>query len=325
MDTGEGPRSAEHKSTTAEHLERIDLAERLLKCPEISEMSAAKSVRIVPSFKTVPDAPIRFLVVNSARRPVGFGLCSTPSATGFVSRAVRKAMEARAVLPSELAESVLLPASTGLIDDRSFAVYPYLKTFWEGRVCGRLHRMWIRTRVIRWIHEMVAATRNEADPRDARRSCELIRNFSEMDRQVTCLANDAVEAIEAGSWTPVACLSHMDFWSGNVLPDAPRRNATYPFRLIDWGGSTSSGSPGYDLVRGLESFNFSVGSWRRHAVHHASRSGLASVTNLGYQLVVSLGQIAEKIERFPVDRFRSLARRSVRKFSHFHSLISEDS
>lgn len=325
METVGDPGASTYKSTPIDDPGIIDLVERLLKCPEISEMSAAKSIRVVPSFKIVPDAPIRFVVMNSSKRPVGFGLCSTPSARGFVGRAVRKAMEARAVLPSDLAESVLLPVSTGLLDERSFAIYPCLRTFREGRVLGRVHRMWIRTRVMRWLHEMVAATRHEADPSDARRSCELIRDFPGMDRQVMCLADDALEAIDTRSWTPVGCLSHMDFWSGNVLPDAPHRNATYPFRIIDWGGSTTSGSPGYDLVRGLESFQFSAGSWAWHAAHHASRAGMESVTHLGYQLVASLGQIAAKIEEFPVDRFRSLAQRSVRNLASLQTSSTKES
>jgi len=290
-----------------------DLGERLFACPEVAAIRGANSVAIVASGKAVADAPTRFVVMSARRQPLSFGLCSTHVAPGFVDRAVAKAAEIRAALPADLGDAVLLPSATWLVDGCSAAIYPFLRTFREGRLSGRIHRMMYREAVLQWLHAAVSATRVDANLRETRSLCDSLTGFPNMVPHVVSLGRDAIRALDNGSWSPITCVSHSDFWWGNVLPDSPHPAARFPFRIIDWGGSSLEGFPGLDLLRALKSFQFSTRAARRHLAQHSQASSL-STPCLGFELAAGLGRIAINLEQFPADRFVTMCADCVRDF-----------
>jgi hypothetical protein len=208
---------------------------------------------------------------------------------------------------------VLLPSATLLIDNCSAAIYPFLKTFHEGRVFGRIHRMMYREAIMQWLHAAVSATRVDANPRETRSLCESLAHFPNMAPHVVSLGLDAICALDDGSWSPFASVNHSDFWWGNVLPDSPHPAARFPFRIIDWGGSSMAGFPGLDLLRGLKSFQFSTRAARRHLAQH-SRACSMSTQSIGFELAAGLGRIASNLEHFPADRFVAMSSNCVHVF-----------
>jgi len=284
--------------------------ERLMQAPEIASIPGFADLALIQSGKRVADAARRFAVLDKGGRPIAFGLCSQPIAPNFVRRAVEHAACARAMLPEDLGAPVLLPDSLGTVDGCSFAVYPFLRTFSHSAAWRRLQLLRHRGAVMTWLHEIARATRTPADRSRVEAGCESLIGFAGISKLAKAVASAAAARVGSGAWAPATTLCHQDFWWGNVLPDPPVRGARLRFRVIDWGGSTPTGLPGLDLIRGLESFRFSAPLRRRHFQMHAAALACSSV-ELVFSIAAALGEMSIHLEHFPPQRFVEMADRCL--------------
>ncbi len=103
---------------------------------------------------------------------------------------------------------------------------------------------------------------------------------------------------------------HNDLWKGNFLQGAREdacSKAGYSFFIIDWGGSRINGYPIYDLVRVSLSYRLTANELKEAIVRATAALECEPVDALSY-VVAALGEIAQRIDQFPVDRFLQLAR-----------------
>lgn len=277
--------------------------------------------RVLHSFgerKSLVDATTKFLVRDDAGNPELVVLCSAAGGPEIVGRGVRRAREVVAALGEGLGRSVLLPVGEGVVDGRTFAVFPYCTPLTTSGPRWWIHRSILRARIIRWL---VDSSRRTAIPvpddqleRRVFRPLEHMGADSEHSPDLRALAHKALSAAQAGKWQPKHVFMHDDLCVGNVLID--QRSAggrTFGrFVIIDWAGSQVRGFPLYDFLRLSISFGL-TGSLFFRALDTYCNALDYTRTQAPYGFVHAAAELGQRLEHWPKASYLSTISRCYRR------------
>lgn len=272
----------------------------------------ASGVRVIGSGKpTIADATVKCDIRGDGFR--GFMLLSSKSHPGLVDRAVRNIGRVRAALPGELAETVLQPLATGLIDGRSAAIWPWHRPLIEenGRLYRRAQMLWHRRRLLDWCYDLLEQSLVETKSNNLASHAfvaplERMVTGTEFAEPLRVDARRALDRLEGGRWKRLfTCVQHGDLWLGNFLSSGRPGHGIY---AIDWAGAQAEGYPVFDLARLTESLGVRPGRLPRIARRFAERLDCDPEDLVGYALS-SLGELSGRLECFPPARFHAMAAR----------------
>ena len=261
------------------------------------------------------DAPAALRVNDSAGRPLAAILCSAPEAPGMVQRAMSRALQARALLGTELGRPILEPLMQGRVRGLSYAVLPWCDSPSGLRPLWWLQRAALRPALLDWLQRAAAATlrtpaAEESEPRFAapRRH---VAALTAVDAPVRHAARQALERLARGVWQPRTVLMHGDLWRGNLLlrpaPGLARTNWGERLVLIDWAGADPQGHAFYDLVRLSRSLGLPPRALRAEVERHCAVLGCTPRDAMS-SLLAALGQIGLALEHFPPAQYAHMAR-----------------
>ena len=228
------------------------LIDALRRCSELIDRAgtikrvkaASASVSVAPA-----DATVKLACVSD-NSPSYFITVSGDGNPDLVARATRNIQQIRRLLSERAAEPVLEPLETGVVLGRSFAVWPTLPAFPQGRVPRYLAKRLIRPAMLDWISDVYDETHTCANAAErqviAANLTRLIEDRLHPDR-LRKAAERAAERLEAEQWAPFHCVQHSDLWMGNVML-APA-GSSRSFCVIDWAGANCKGYPCFDLFR----------------------------------------------------------------------------
>jgi len=274
--------------------------------PAVAADFGGATVHRIEEPRLVEDATWKFRLSDSSGRTVGFGLCSPACRPDLVQRAVDRARTVQLALPPDLSPVVLLPEHWGVHDGLSWAVYPYLEPFAQNPI----HRRWQcfkrRGEILDWLIEATKATRRIERASKVSLTCGVVADDAGMPAWVRREADEAIEALGRGSWSPVVSMCHNDFWPANVLLAPARSPSHHRFRVIDWGAATLSGFAVFDLLRAMRTFG--IAHW--DASIHLDRLRVATgggPQHLRHAFIAAIGQIALDPGAFPHERLVRIA------------------
>ena len=252
---------------------------------------------------------------------------SPTAAPGVVARASSCAMEAANRLASAEASAVLKPAVCGENRGMSYAITPWQQPTADSVWGWRLQRWRIGPQVLKWLAAVTRHTQVPVGP-DARDSqvrgpLEQFASNSRLSEPLRHVARVALDRLDEGAWEPRFALTHGDLWAGNVLlprDRESRRQASYRFYLIDWGGARPAGLPLLDLVRALSSFSV-PGTWARRCVaRHCEILCCDTVDAMSY-FVAAIADLGCRLEHMPLENYLESAERN---FRYLDSLVRTD-
>ena len=285
------------------------LIDALRRCSELSEQSGAierVASGSAPLFSEPADATVK-LVCVSDNGPSYFVTVSGDGNPDLVARATRNIQQIRRLLSERAAEPVLEPLETGVVLGRSFAVWPMLPVFPQGRVPRYLAKRLIRPDMLDWISEVYDETHTCANAVErqviAANLTKLIEDRHHPDR-LRKAAERAAERLEAEQWAPFHCVQHSDLWLGNVML-APA-GSSRSFCVIDWAGASCKGYPFFDLFRFALSANLSHRLVKARVKRQLGQQGADPVDGVSHVLC-AVGDMQAQLEFFPEELFRRMA------------------
>ncbi len=286
------------------------LAELLRQKSNIIDVS--KRIELVRSeaVHEPPDATIK-LICSSEDSGLIFVTVSGEGNPDLVARAARNIREVRTKLTDYYSGPVLEPLETGVINGRSFAVWPMLLDLPQNRL-HRIHLKWrLRPIVFDWLAGVLTDTHIEATRDEKQAIAANLTTLLDDCRHPDVLrqaAENAADRLASGKWTPFHCVQHSDLWMGNIMMGRPGSPAS--FRVIDWAGATIKGFPFFDLFKFSMSSCASPRLVRKYVKQQLGQLGSKNIDIQSY-LSSALGQIQSNLEFFPEDIFRKMAANTI--------------
>jgi hypothetical protein len=286
-----------------------DLADLLLQRSELINRSGTTEVVTVESAtgaQAPSDATIKLIHTSVDGKPI-FVTVSGDGNPDLVARATRNIQDVRGQLSERWAEPVVKPLETGMVQGRSFAVWPMLSEFPERRVPRYLAKRRIRPEVFYWLSAVLAETHihtTAADRQVISANLAILLEDRRHPDHLRRAADISANRLATGSWVPVHCVQHSDLWMGNIMV-APTGSLT-SFSLIDWAGATIRGYPFFDLCRFAISSNAPSRLVKKHVISQLGQLNADSVDVTSYVLC-ALGQMQSHLEFFPEKLFREMA------------------
>lgn len=286
----------------------VDLIDQLRRRSDLID-DATEIQPLIPRSSTdaaVPaDATSKFIVRLKSGNSC-FLIVSGMGNPDLVARATRNIRDIRRKLSDRYADPIIEPLETGVALGYSFAIWPMLAAFPQGRLTRFLAKRRLEPDILDWLHGLCAETLTHTKP-DARAQIAanlmLLHDDERHPIHVRRTAADVAERLAAGKWAPVQCVQHSDLWLGNIMI-APR-GSLWSFAFIDWAGATVSGYPFFDLFRFCISSN--TPRWlieeslqRQLDDFDFDRADIASY------VLCALGQMQSNLEYFPEELFREM-------------------
>lgn len=263
----------------------------------------------------VADGTTVLLIRDSTGQPRAVALCSSPVSPRLVERAMDRARQAKAQLGAPTGDRILDPLAEGSVQGISYAVLPYCNSLSKSRLVGPIQHAFLRPLIFDWLWCVSERTVRDVEPAAIDRSfsgpVRTMASLATVSDGVRAAAKQAAERLDAGVWTPRHVLMHGDLWIGNVLIrrascDVEQRRWRDGFVVIDWAGSEIHGYALYDLVRFAISIRLNASSLRREVGRYC-RLLRCEPTDARSYLVAALGHLANNLDRFPIDRYASMA------------------
>jgi hypothetical protein len=287
-----------------------DLTNQLCQISKLIDQSG--TIESVVTQAATADSPVAAdattkLVFTSAQDVPMFVTVSGDGNPDLVARATRNIKKVRRQLSERYAEPVVEPLEAGMVLGRSFAVWPMLDQFPQGRVPRYLAKRRIRPNVLDWLSGILDETHIQTNADDRRliaTNLALLYDDRRHQDHVRRAAESAADSLASGRWVPVHCVQHSDLWMGNIMI-APA-GSSMSFTLVDWAGATTTGYPFFDLCRFAISNNTPSRLIKKHVACQLRR--LDSNSNrIGFNVLCALGQMQSRLEHFPESLFRKMA------------------
>jgi hypothetical protein len=277
---------------------------------------SARELRLAPMAVIArPDAAALFAVrAGRGVRPAAVVLCAPPDAPDVVARGVEAARIARAAMPPDLARHVLVPLAVGRVRGMSYAVHAFCASLATGHIAWPLQRARLAPALLRWLWRVDAATvRGASEETLELRFAAALDRLASVSMLTPAVRDDAHRAatrLRRRGRGARTVLMHGDLWKGNVLlrPPTGALDAlawAQRFVVIDWPACAPQGHPIYDLVRLAQSMNLSPARLRSELVRHCALLECEPEDTMTY-LLAACGDIAGRLQHFPMDRFASM-------------------
>jgi len=257
-------------------------------------------LRLLSSGMTA-DATQTFLVGEVPPKVLQISPAAFPD---VVRQAAEKSQLAQAALGSALGWAVVTPIETWDIDGVSCALFEQLTPMAAKGLRRRFQIRRMTPAVLGWLRGVAALDRGAN--RDAYKCLSALANCPY--ESLRAAADESLDRLNHGAFSPRSRVMHTDFWIGNLLLDP---GGDLDFRVIDWRGSKVDGFPIFDLIRFAESVKLSPKKLRRELEAHSQQLG-CELGDLRSYLLAALGSVWLNLDQFPPERFASLAERVLR-------------
>lgn len=271
----------------------------------------------VTDARTLPDSPAKLVICDAAHRPVAMAIVSPPRVPDVVAHRLDVGERCRQLLGARLGGVVLSPLDSGVIEECSYAIWPWRHPLSRARWRATMQRRRLRGPLLRWLRESAAATRQANEQRgldpDFHTPLKFMQAQDILPAPIRHAADEALARLDREHWRPAHVLDHNDLWAGNILlnPRLARRQLGYAFTIIDWGGANLAGFGIFDLVRVAMSFGVRGRRLRRELLAHCRALGVAPTDAPGH-LLAALGHIGLNRGHFGESEYARLVDRCWR-------------
>ena len=273
------------------------------------------AVKPVKRPRLVDDATSVFELQNDGQQVHAVLLLSSEKTPTRVQESVVRAEQARSSTASVTGEHILMPLSEGMLDGRSYAVFPFCKQISQTRFLNKIQRMMLQKSVLDWLYALSSESVYQCKKTDLHTSfAQPLRRLLEEPGIPQQLVKDAYVALQRltdGTWNPCHVTMHGDFWHGNILIAPVSKGAKTSawrerFVVIDWAGSRTDGYPIIDLVRMAHSFNLKSTDISHELQRYCNLLGCDTEAARSYN-AAALGHMVMNLEHFPFPRFVKMA------------------
>jgi len=284
------------------------LKEHLFPRIEALGVMPAEIIILKPTADVI-DNPIKLAIRDARGKYLGVVHWSPSEVTQAVADAVRREEAMRNRLGNDLGGVVLMATLEGEFQSRSYALYPWQRTFIKGRYLSRLHNWHHAKSILSWLSQvhaqMFAPLPESAYPSRVVEPLEQLRNEADVDSAVRDRLDEAAQAVASGNFVPQVGPVHNDLWTGNILlPMSRSKQASgrWPFRLIDWGASRLEGFPFWDLMRIMPSLQIPKRVARKVLRRECEVMGM-TIQEGRYCLLLACADLGTYRNEFPLDRY----------------------
>jgi len=249
------------------------------------------SLRILRHDSWVGEGPALFLVEDRAFKSI---LHLSPAAfPDEVARGCEKARAFHARFGLEPASPILLPLHEGRHARRSYAILPYRLPHSQFPLIGRLQRARLRPSLLDWLAGLASLADTEVALEHRLGAYrDNLNALAELAQGVPLVRNaigEALARLDGGAIEPQFVPMHGNLLAGNIL--SARNRDSYPFALIDWRASETSGYPIFDLIRFAHSYRLPARRLRGQLERHAQILGCA-IDDTRVHLLAGIGHFA---------------------------------
>lgn len=276
-------------------------------------VDTAKSLNVLPPDQRLPDATSAYQIDGMQTGDDCIIIVSPPEFPNAVAENASGASVAQSLLGTTLGARVGAPLLADRWQGRSYALFPRFSGFSHNRVVRRAQKLWATPNIMNWLQRSFRQTVVERGVDDVESSflapLAVLTDDDDMPTAVRDAARAAARAVSDGRIKLVTCLSHNDFWLGNIMFE----RTTVPgmalfrgqFRVIDWAGSSTNGYPGFDAIRYLLSA-FGRNSHRDQWLRSYCDATDLTQSDIAVGCLCALGQIGGNLNQFPKPRFVDL-------------------
>ena len=264
---------------------------------------------------SVSDATLKYVVFDCQNKAIGFVQWSSLVAPHMAMKAALNAYSIYDLLDAQWKDMISIAAATGFVEDRSYAVYPYLES--PGRTyLGRfICRMWEIRAIFAWLLKVAACTTRSVE--SARLEVSVVEPLAWMAKcsllsvELRNTALRGLDAVSSGVWQPKWVFSHNDLWRGNVMyapqnQPFPNVLGCNPPRIIDWGGALQEGMPFFDAIIYANSARVPRSVLRAYLLQLCAASTVPVDLSI-YDLVAGLGRLGVERGELSLERFAQIA------------------
>lgn len=200
-----------------------------------------------------PVNTFKYAAIGEANRSDVFVIVSSSADPNAVVENARRGEEARRAL-GELGDVIPSPIRFGVVDGRSYAVFPHYRPFrFRGRprFLGDLQRLMLVRRALPWFRAATKRTADEPTPEERQdlfiAPLRRLGDTPDVPNKTRAAAEMALGRLEKGAWSPLLSFTHDDSGFGNFLKPNGRPASKYPI-IIDWERSLVRGYGFYDII-----------------------------------------------------------------------------
>lgn len=288
----------------------------------------AYSVRAVPEPSLVEDATHRFIILNARGEKEGFVLVSNEAFPDSLKNVYAVQSAAVEALGPDLSTVIVMPIDTGYVEGNSYSICRYYPPLRNSGVPRLLARKFIAAQVCGWVIRVAErSTRLLADREICTSSEAPLRWLMSVDllpEGIKDSISRGLTDLDNGSWKPSCVFSHNDLWAENVLVESYFGETLGSWgigrpRIIDWGGSSVTGIPFFDLIRFMASMGYSAKQIRMR-MDEVTRGTGGDYSAGRADLLAGLGRLGMNRGQFPLHRFASMVRDVIAIFERATNL-----
>ena len=273
------------------------------------------SVKPVKRPRLVDDATSVFELKDDGPLVRAVLLLSSEVTPTRIQESVIRAKQARSSTAPVTGEHILMPLSEGVLDGRSYAVFPFCSQISQSRFLNKIQRMMLKKSVLDWLFALTSESLLECEKTDIDTGfAQPLRRLLEepgIPQQLVKDASLALQRLSDGTWNPYHVTMHGDFWHGNILI-APVQKVVKAlawrerFVVIDWAGSRTNGYPIFDLLRMSHSFNLKSANISHELRRYRKLLG-CDIKDVRSYNATALGHMVMNLEYFSFSRFVKMA------------------
>lgn len=265
--------------------------------------------------------PYTCIVWDQQGRPMAALQIADEQVPDIVQRSVDGLNRIRKAIGTAASSRLLTPRGEGWHRGCSYVVYPYCRDLHSGRLRRAIERRLLAGPLLDWLYEVNRQTVSPCTEAEREALFGLrLRTLADDPRpadECRRRAEQALQALQIGAWSPSTVMMHSDLWVGNVMVEAPDgdyrpMDVRHRFKVIDWPGCLDQGYPCFDLFRVCNSLGVGPSrlarELRRHAALLNDRPDHAS-----HYLAAAAGQILMTLENFPIAEFNKMTTRCERQ------------
>ncbi|NER49094.1 MAG: phosphotransferase [Symploca sp. SIO1A3] len=282
----------------------------------LDDQASVGEISLLCPLKPVMDDSAKLLVKDTAGHPIAVVLCSSPVTPGLVARGMERTRLVKQALGSDIGRVVLDPLLEGKINGLSYAVLPHCQPLSSSRLIWPVQRTLLSPHVFQWLSRVTEVTANtvhaeQVEP-DFIVPLKYLAELEAMTERVRAGAQQVLQRLADGKWSPRHVVMHNDLWKGNILLEdrnvsgLGKQLSTEHFIIIDWMGAMVQGYAMYDLIRLAQSLKLGGRQLREHVTTHCQFLGCDFIDARSH-LLAALGYLGMHLEHFPLPRFVQMA------------------